>query len=91
MIKDSEIIYRRPDIIHNKLDDEIVMMSISQGEYYGLNEIGSRIWEIIEEHVTFKQIIDKLLGEFEVNEEKCRREVTEFIGLLQKKNLVIIE
>ena len=87
-INDQSMISRQTDIVFNKLDDEIVMMSIKNGEYYGLDIIGSRIWEIIEKPVPFKQIIDILKEEFDVTEEQCIIDVKEFLGMLEKKNLI---
>ncbi len=89
-INNQSIISRQTEIVFNKLDDEIVMMSIKNGEYYGLDNIGSRIWEIIEKPVSFNQIIIILKEEFDVTEEKCTIDVKEFLGMLEIKNLIKI-
>jgi hypothetical protein len=89
-IKEQDIISRQKGIVFNKLDDEIVMMSIKNGEYYGLDNIGSRIWEIIENPVSVRQIIDILKDEYEVAGDQCKIDVNEFLDLLLKKNLIQI-
>lgn len=90
-IKENSIISRQTDIVFNKLDDEIVMMSIKNAEYYGLDNIGSRIWEIIEKPTSLKQLLELLLNEFDVNEEKCKSDVIEFLVALEKKNIIKID
>jgi hypothetical protein len=89
-MKNDSIIYRQTDIVFNKLDDEIVMMSIKNGEYYGLDNIGSRIWEIIENPVSVTQIVDILKDEFNVTADQCKIDVNEFLDMLLKKNLIQI-
>jgi len=90
-IKDNSIISRHNDIVFNMLDDEIVMMSIKNAEYYGLDSIGSRIWEIIEKPVSFKQLLNILVTEYDVNEEQCKTDVTVFLIALEKKNIIKID
>ena len=90
-IKNDSLIYRQSDIVFNKLDDEIVMMSIKNGEYYGLDNIGSRIWEIIEKHVTLLQLVTMLKDEYDVDEEQCKNDVMAFLEMLLKKNLIKID
>lgn len=90
-INDSTIIKRQPNLVFSKIDEEIVMMSINNGEYYGLDNIGSRIWEIIEKPVSFKELIETLKDEYEVTENQCISDVIEFINALNNKGLISIE
>jgi len=87
-IKEKDIISRQTGIVFNKLDDEIVMMSVKNGEYYGLDNIGSRIWEIIEKPVSVRQIADILKVEYAVSESQCKNDVNEFLDILLKKELI---
>ncbi len=89
-ISEQDIISRQTGIVFNKLDEEIVMMSVKNGEYYGLDNIGSRIWEIIEKPVSFSHIISVLKEEYEVSEECCITDVKEFLTALGQKNLIKI-
>jgi hypothetical protein len=89
-VNENIIISRQKDVVFNKLDDEIVMMSIKNGEYYGLDNIGSRIWEIIEKPVSVRQIIDILKDEYSVSESQCKNDVNEFLDILLKKDLIQI-
>ena len=81
-------IVRNEEIVFSGMDDETVMMSIEMGEYYGINPIGSRIWELLAEPLTTAGICDLLMEEYEVPAEECRRDVLEFIRQLFDKKLV---
>jgi hypothetical protein len=84
------IVRRNPKLIANQMDGEIVMMSIDNGEYYGLDEIGSRIWELLETPVRISDLIASLTEEFEVEKDECYNDTLEFLGDLKEKQLLII-
>ena len=78
-------------MVSSSMDGETVMMSIENGEYYGLDPIGSRIWEIIENPIEVTKLIEMLLDEFEVSREQCQEDTLEFLNhLFEKKLLTII-
>ena len=81
-------IKRNPEMVTSNIDGEIVMMSIDHGEYYGLDEIGSRIWELLENPMTIEHLIDILVEEFEVNKETCTSDTLEFLNDLAQKNII---
>lgn len=54
---------------------EIAVMSVEQGAYYGLNEVATRIWELIEAPVTFEHLCAALQAEYDVTAEQCEQEV----------------
>ena len=58
--------------------DELVMLSISAGRYYGLNSVGARIWELLETPMTVGQICARLCKEFEINRQDCQIAVLKF-------------
>ncbi|MDP4291707.1 MAG: PqqD family peptide modification chaperone [Bacteroidota bacterium] len=71
--------YRNSQIIDGELDNNQVMMHIEKGKYYGLNPVGKRIWELVEQPRSFEDIVAVLLSEFNVSEEQCREEVKAFL------------
>ena len=84
------IINKNLEIDDTDLDGEKVMMNIDKGEYFMMNEVGSRIWEIISEPINVRRIIDTLCSEYEVDEETCKDTVVEFLGRLNNADLISI-
>ncbi|MDD7987006.1 PqqD family peptide modification chaperone [Lentisphaera marina] len=81
---------RNPEIISSKIDDEVVMMSIEEGKYFGLDPIGSIIWELLEEPKSLKKILPELVDEFDVSEEQCEKDCMSFVlDMIDKKTLII--
>lgn len=83
-------IARNNEIIFSDMDDEMVMMSIDKGEYYGVNPVGRRIWELLEHPGPVTAICDTLRREYNVTEEQCTREVLDFLNYLFEKEIIKI-
>ena len=86
----NDTFQRNPELLSSKIDSETIMMNMHDGNYYGLNEVAGRIWEILENPHTYKELVEILLLEFEVEEETCRNDVTGFLKELEEKKLIIV-
>jgi hypothetical protein len=67
-----------------------VMLSISNGKYYNLGEIGGVIWDAIEQPLSFRELIDTLLYEYQVDRETCEQQVQTFLKMLLKEDIIMI-
>lgn len=86
----STIIRPDPRLIVSPLDNEVVMMSIERGNYYGLNPVAAQIWRMIGKGASIGEICDQLAMEYEVTPEECSSEVVAFISKLLEERLVEI-
>lgn len=71
-----------------KLDQEVVVLGIKDGVYYGLDNLGSFIWELIQEPVEVKKVRDAILEKYEVEKSACESDLMDFLEDLQKKELL---
>lgn len=85
------VLQRKGDLLFNEIDGEVVMLSIENSEYYGMDKVGSRIWELLEQPYTLKNLVVKLMEEYEVSEEQCNKDTLAYINKLKDKNLIIGE
>ena len=88
MIDENSIVIRSQDLISSDIDSEIVMLSIKNGKYYGLNITGSHIWMLLQSSISIKDICNLLVKEFTIDQHQCMQEVMIFINTLIDKNLV---
>ena len=86
----DNIVTKKNGLDATDMDGEIVMMDIDKGKYYSFNEVGSRIWNIIEKPLTVKEIILILLDEFEVSEKTCEDSVLSFLSRIYNDELICI-
>ena len=77
-------------ILFQDVGGEIVLLNIETGEYYGLNEVGSRIWTLFQEGQPVSQVLTTLLSEYDVFEEGLRSDVKQFLLQLQSKHIIEI-
>ena len=88
MIKTESYIKRNKEVFASEIDDEVVMMNVDSGKYYGMDTVGSRIWELIAEEIQVREVINKLMEEYDVEEEQCEKDVLEFLNELYENKLV---
>ena len=87
----TSVIARSSELVCSDIDGEIVMMSIENGNYYGLDEVGSYIWEILEKPVQVSEIIDQLLLNYEVEKASCEKDVMHFLQQLDNDDMLEIK
>ncbi len=85
------VVTQAGSVVSADIDDgETVMMSVEQGMYYGMNDIGSHIWKLMEHPLSVPQLCDALLERFNVTREVCQRDVLDFLHELHEDGLIEI-
>ena len=82
------VIARRDGPLTAAVDDDLVMFDAERGEYFGLDRVGRRIWELLETPRSVGELCTTLMAEFEVTAETCRADVGTFIERLHDAELV---
>jgi hypothetical protein len=77
------------DVVFRDLAGEAVILNLSTGIYFGLDEIGTRIWQLLTQHGDKEKLIQEMLSEYEVEEGKLRRDVDALLKELLGKGLLI--
>lgn len=72
------------------LAGEAAIMDLKSGQYYGLNPIGARVWSLIQQPKSIGEILQTLLGEYEVDAEKCESDLLALLQALHAKALIEI-
>jgi len=76
------------DVMFRDLDGEAVILSLSTGKYYGLDELGTRMWSLLAEHGQVGPVYRALLDEYQVSEEQLCRDLLAFIDNLASHDLL---
>lgn len=84
----STRIMRHPDLMAVPMDGDLVMMSISQGNYYGINPVGVTIWENLQTPQTIEQLCEAVMREFAVDADTCSKDVQTFITQMLDQKIV---
>ena len=78
-------------VVSAELDSEAVLLNVETGIYFGLDELGSRVWSLIEGGRQEDEIVDSLLLEYEVQPAQLCTDVAAFVTHLIEKGLVETE
>jgi Coenzyme PQQ synthesis protein D (PqqD) len=57
------------------LAGEAAILNLQTGVYYGLDPVGARIWNLIQQPRTVSDVLQVFLKEYEVDSERCERDV----------------
>lgn len=87
-IRLTSVVAQSREPIATQIDGEVVMVSVEQGNYYGLDVIGSRIWELLEQPCSVATLCDRLQQEFTVDRLTCEQDVLEFLAKLAAEKLI---
>jgi len=79
------------DINVTELAGEKVMIDFATGKYFMIKGVGNDIWDMIQTPITYGEIVDKLLSEYDVTEEECKTSVSNFLEKLKELNFIGIE
>ncbi|GAB6039430.1 PqqD family protein [Endothiovibrio diazotrophicus] len=89
-IDERTIVARHPDILHAVVNGEVVLMSVSNGEYYGLDAVGSDVWERLAEPTRVEALLAALEQHYRADEGEIRRDTVDLLGELLEKGLLQI-
>ena len=78
-----------PEAIFTQLEGQVVILQYESGTYYTLNEIGTRVWQLLEQDKTLREIVDLLRQEYAVSEAQLTEDLTRLLHELQKEGLLL--
>ena len=79
------------DVLFQKLENQVVILQLEKESYYGLDEVATRMWELLREHKNTDMVVASLLEEYNTDEETLRRDLTNLINELTKLDLATIK
>ena len=83
-------IKRSDNAVWRVIDDDIVVLLPEEAGLHALTGCGSRIWELIEGEISISEIIQGICNEYEVEPQKAKEEITEFVHKLESVKLIEI-
>lgn len=87
----NQTITLSPDVISQEVSGETVLLDLESENYFGLDEVGTRIWQLIKETNDLEAIFNTLLAEYDVSEERLRGDLDALLGEITGLGLVKLE
>ena len=88
----DSIVQRDPEVIAAEADQELIMVSIPTGHYYGVSDVAREIWDAIEQPKKISDLVNDLTASYRIDRLSCEEQTLSFLealldeGLLQVKD-----
>jgi hypothetical protein len=79
-----------PSVIYRDVSGEIVLLNLQSGVYYGLDPVGSRMWQLLMEQRPLDDVCSVMLEEYDVAAEVLRADLSRLVDELSSKGLVTV-
>jgi len=90
MVEFSNRVQVPPCVLVRRLDGELVLLNLQTERYFGLDAMGSRMWEAATGSPTIAAAYEKLLEEFEVDADVLRNHLDELLSGLVENGLLAL-
>lgn len=78
-----------PDVVSRKVGDELVLLDLQRGVYFGLDEVGARIWALMLDNGDASTIVARLADEYEAPRQQLEEGVNQLLLELQSQGLLV--
>ena len=85
--RDSMVVVSQ-DQVSCDLSGESAILNLKAGVYYGLNEVGTRIWKLIQEPRRVGELRDAILEEYEVEPDRCEADIIALLQAFMENGLI---
>ncbi len=79
-----------PDVLSQEVSGETVLLDLKGECYFGLDNVGTRIFQLLKEHGDLQKVRDTILKEYDVEEDQLENDLHELVAKLVEAGLVEI-
>jgi hypothetical protein len=76
------------EVLSQEVNGETVLLDLDGESYFGLNEVGTRIWQLLNERLNVGLVLDALDDEYDVGREQLESDVEELLESLLGSGLI---
>ena len=87
----SAIAIPSPEVLVQELDGEAVLLNLESERYFGLDDVGTRIWQHLLEHRRLERVCEQMQREYDVDESRLRADVLQLVEELIEAGIVTVE
>lgn len=80
----------REGVLFQQLQDEAVLLNLDSGQYFGLDPVGTRIWNLLAEGNSLPRVVSAIVEEYEVDSARCEADVLKLLKDLEAQGLLAV-
>lgn len=88
MVSEQSRVQVKDDFTVADLGGETVALDLNTGSYYGLNEVGTHVLDLIKQPTTVQHILDELERQYEVDPHQLKSDVLHFLQQMEDQQLL---
>ena len=77
------------EALSQEVNGETVILDLKSESYFGLDEVGTRIWQLLQEEKDLQKVFDALLQEYDVEAEQLEQDLIELVDKLIEAGLAV--
>ena len=86
----DSVVVAAKDQVSCPLAEEVAILHLGAGAYYGLDPVGARIWSLLGSPHAVRTIRDAIVAEYEVGADQCEQDLVAFLRQLAEARLIEI-
>ena len=79
------------DVLLTDVDDEMVLLDMRSGQYYGLNTVGSEVLKLINEGKSLDDAKTEICQRYQIDKQTAHDDISELITELKQQNLLVTQ
>jgi hypothetical protein len=79
------------NVVFRELDGEAVILNLQSGVYFGLDAVGTRVWQLCQEQGSIRSVCQAMQKEFDVSADTLQADLLALLDELSAKGLVTIQ
>jgi len=76
------------DVLFQTVADEAVLLNMADNHYYGLDDVATRMWQLLVESGDGEAVIREMLTEYEVDETTLRQDFAALVAEMAQRGLI---
>jgi hypothetical protein len=85
------IVIATPEQVSCPLGEESAILNLKNTVYYGLNPVGARVWNLLQQARTVGELRDTLLDEYDVDARRCETDLLQLLGKMWSEGLIQVK
>lgn len=88
-LSEQSVVVVSKDQVSCELAGEAAVLNTKTGVYYGLDPVGARIWQLVQQPRSVSEVGQQLLAEYDVDSQRCVADIVALLEKLRSEGLLV--
>ena len=86
----DSVVRLNEEVLFQDLQGESVLLNLQSGVYFGLDVVGTRIWQLLQTNPSLTSVVQTITSEYDVTEDQCAKDLLALLGKLEEHKLIAV-